>query len=355
MKRRWRFGIAAGVLLVAAIVVPVAGIELGCRAPVVGYDGATPYRSLLASAERRPETRTWLTYPEWHIVYSAESLGRFLAAGHPPSAYPYGSDISGFWRGFCALNRVSRGRPGASDAKVMIYTIGISFTAELAIKAAYERTVGRLSEWLGGWRSADDRYAADVQRRYGAFMHETPWYRFAFGDALRGAWQIRDHGARHIERRMALTTEYGVKGAYAKLIGAADAAAMRPDQVRLHFVARAKPAAIADIDPRLKPVRLLPGGLTVVDAPRYAQFTDLTGKMANAGLPLVEIAGNDDIFVTLLARDGLTWPAATLLVMPLAERPGWSRYGVTLKAAALLPFIARTQRAQAILEHVYDY
>lgn len=355
MRRRWRLLVAGGALLAAAVIVPVASVELGCRAPVVGYDPAAAYAPLLPAAERRPEARTWLTYPEWHIVYSAESLGRHLAAGRPPSAYPYGGDIAGFWRGLCAINRVSRGRPGASDAKVMIYTIGLSFTAELAIKAAYERTIGRLSEWVGGWRSADDRYATAVQQRYGAFMHETPWYRFPFGEAFRGAWRTRDGGVRHGERRFALSAEYGVKGLYAKLIGAADAAAMRPDQVRMHIVVRATPEAVAAVDPRLRPVAATANGLIVVDTPRYAQFTDLAAKMAFAHLRLIEIAGNDDVFVTLLAPDGMHWEAKTLMTMTLAERPGWSRYGVAVKVPDLLPLVSGARARGAVIEHVYDY
>jgi hypothetical protein len=355
VRRRWRLLIAAGAVLAAGVLVPVAGIELGCRAPVDGYSPDAAYRRLLPIGEGRPEARTWLTYPEWHIVYSAESLGRHLAAGRPPSAYPYGGDIAGFWRSFCAINRVSGTRPGASDAKIMIYTIGVSYTAEMAIKAAYERTMGRLSEWIGGWRSADDRYAAQVQQRYATFMHETPWYRFPFNEALRGEWRTRDRGIRHLERRFATTAEYGAKGIYAKLIGAAGAAAMQPDQVRMRFVARSTPDEIVAIDPRLRVVRSASDGLTVVDTPRYAQFTDLAAKMASAHVQLVEIAGNDDVFVTLLAPDGARWQGTTLMTMRLAERPGWSRYGVAVKVPELLPMVAAAQAHGAALEHVYDY
>ena len=44
-----------------------------------------------------------------------------------------------------------------------------------------------------------------------------------------------------------------------------------------------------------------PGGLTVVEAPRYAQFTELLRKLSRARIELVEIAGNDEIFLTVLA------------------------------------------------------
>ena len=78
------------------------------------------------------------------------------------------------------------------DARVMLYTIGLSYSAELLVKALYENTLGRVSEWVGGWHSADDRYAQQVQQRYGAFMHQTPWYAFPFWEALDGLWRIRE-------------------------------------------------------------------------------------------------------------------------------------------------------------------
>jgi hypothetical protein len=351
VKRRWRAALALGGALAALVIVPVAGIELGCRAPIPGFDPHAPYRSIVEG--RRAEARTWLTYPEWHIVYSAESLGRWLSAGQRPSGYAYGGDVAGFWRSFCAINRVARGQPGTSEAKVMIYTIGISFTVEMAVKSLYENTIGRVSEAIGGWRSADDRYAAAVQRRYATFMHEVPWYRFAFGEALRGAWRTNDTGVRHVERRAALTAEYLVKAGYAQAIGGANAAVNAPDALTLRLVVGANPAVVRAIDPRLRPVRS-GGGMTMIEAPRYAQFTVLVQKLAVARVPLVEIAGNDDIFVTLIVPAGTHIPGTTLLDTP-TERLGWRRIGTSVKVANLADMLAGVRAGGGTVEHVYDY
>lgn len=357
MKRRYRLALLAGGLLLAAVLVPVAYVEGRCGRPA-GTEPAAGTHSLLRKAERRPETRTWLTYPEWHIVYSAESLGAHLAAGKPPSQYPYGGDIAAFWRSTCAVNRVTAGLPGASDAKVMLYTIGISFSAEMAIKAAWERTVGRLSAWANGHGSVEDRYAARVQQRYAAFMHETPWYQFPFGDALGGLWGTHAprQSLRRWERRLALSLEYGVKAAYAKVIGWASGATLGRDELTLRFVARASPARIEAVDPRLKPVRTLPGGLTIVEAPRYAQYSDLLRKMSAARVELTDIAGNDEIFLTALVRGRTNPPTGTeLFAMELGDRPGWQRVGLTVKVPELLPGIRAIEASGGRLEHVYDY
>lgn len=354
MKRRWRLLIGLGAIAATLVIVPIAGIELGCPAVPVA-DTAMPIA--IPPAERRPEARTWLTYPEWHIVYSAESLGRYLAKGGRPSGYDYGADVAGFWRSYCAINRVAGAQAGAGEAKQMIYVIGISFTVEMAVKAGWEAIIGRVSEWLGGWHSPEDRYAAGVQQRYGAFMHEVPWYGFDFAGALSGLWRTQGGWSvvRRPERRVALSAEYGVKAVYAKGIGAL--AAMQPDATTLMMTVRASPQAVVAVDPRLRPLASGNGG-TLVRAPRYAQFTDLLGKLADRGIAVESIAGNRTIFMTVLAPTRLvpaTKLGAALLAMPLGDRPGWSRYGITLAVGDLTARIAAARAAGAEIEHVYDY
>jgi hypothetical protein len=358
VKRRWKVLGAAGGLLVAAALAPILYIETSCRSPAEGAQ-SDRYRSIIRDAAwRRDEARTWLTYPEWHIVYSAASLGRFLQTGRP-SGYSYWRDVRSFWSGYCAVNRAAAARGGApTDARIMLYTIGLSYAAEMLIKAAYENTLGRVAEWLGGWRSADDLYAAKVQQRYGAFMHETPWYEFPFDQAFSGLWDTTEDRAhlRHWERRLALSGEYGVKAGYARLIGWASGASLGRDERTLRFVARAEPEDVASIDPRLKAVANA-RGLMVLEAPRYAQFTELLGKLAAANVPLVEIAGNDDIFLTALVPDKIAHPPSgtEIMSMPLGDRPGWRRVGIATKVPSLTAIISAIRRSGGSVEHVYDY
>lgn len=354
MKRRWKITLGLGVAGLVLALAPIVMVETRCRSPVAGEDA---YQPLLTDRRwHRDEARTWLTYPEWHIVYSAQEFARFLR-DRPPSAYPYLRDIGGFWSSLCAMNRASGGRADTAT-KVMLYTIGHSFSAELLVKASYENTLGRLSEWLGGWRSADDLYARKVQERYGAFLEQTPWYAFPFGDALAGLWRTRDKGSllRHWERRLALSAEYGVKAGYAKLIGWASGASLGRDETTLRMLVQAGPDRIAAIDPRLRPVATMAGGLTLVEAPRYAPFTDIVRKLAAAGADPVEISGNDDVFVTLLMPPGAPPPARgePLFAIPAGE-PGWRRVGLSVKVRDLSEVVRSAAGSGGRLEHVYDY
>lgn len=356
MKRRWKLAIAAAALVAGAVIVPVAYIEGGCRTPPADRAGAPPYRSILPPADRRPLAATFLTYPEWHIVYEAESYARHLDRGAPPSAFPFGRHIASFWTSYCTVNQLTMGSPTASDYKLTIYTIGISYTAELLVKAAYERTVGRVFEWLSGWTSADDRHAAIVQRRYGAFLHETPWFRFPFGQALRDEWRTAEpvQPARHWERRFALSAEYGVKALYAKAIDAATGATVGHDETTLRFVARAAPQALRSLDPRIVPIGSSADGLTIAQAPRYQQFNDILGKLADARIDLMEIAGNGEIFVTLLLPATAAPPGKVRLSLPI-DRPGWRRVGIVVPVRALTATLRQVRQSGGEVEHVYDY
>jgi hypothetical protein len=360
VKKRWKLLLGLGGVLLVAAATPIAYVETQCRSPLPGFDAGAPFRSRLPDAAgRRPEAQTWLTYPEWSIVYSAETYGRYLSAGNPPSGFGHWRQITSFWSGLCAVNRASAAEGGAGDYKVMLYTIGLSFSAEMMVKGVYENTIGRLFEWIGGHQSQDDVYNAFVWRTYGHFMHETPWYRFPFGQALSGLWRTSATGAglRHWERRFALSLEYGVKAGYAGLIGWASGATLGRDEPSLRLVARAEPEAIAAVDPRLRPVARLGDGLVAVEAPRYEQLTMLLQRLSTTPIELIEIAGNDDIFVTLLIPAGAHAPAGagTLFEIPLEDRPGWRRLGLSVKVARLLPLLRAARAAGGEIEHVYDY
>ncbi|HEX8061811.1 MAG TPA: hypothetical protein VF535_01205 [Allosphingosinicella sp.] len=358
MKKRWKAAIGLGGLLLATVLVPIAYIETACRGPSDAVRPDAPYTRLLTSGPGlRKEARTWLTYPEWHIVYSAESYGRFLDT-RPPSAFPYFRHIGRFWSSYCALNKVTSASADTGEAKVMIYTIGISYTIELGLKGIYEKTIGRIFEWTAGSRSAGDLYSAAVQQRYGAFMHETPWYEFPFGDALRGLWRTREtrQYLRNGERRAALSFEFGAKAGYAGIIGWASNSTLGPDQRTLRMLLPPNSDA-GSIDPRVRTLGRTRQGLTVVEVPRYAQLTDILGKFAASGIDPVEIAGNDDIFLTMLSPAAAPPPAGApvLLSLPIDERPGWRRLGLSTKVDRLGPLLRAIRAGGGEVEHVYDY
>ncbi|HST35251.1 MAG TPA: hypothetical protein VLK25_01290 [Allosphingosinicella sp.] len=360
MNKRWKILLGLGGTFLASALVPIAYVETQCRSPQEGLDAEAPFASRLpGQAGRRPEAQTWLTYPEWTIVYSAETYGRYLGAGNRPSGFGHWGQVRSFWSGVCAANRAAAAQGGSAHYKTLLYVIGVSFQTEMFVKAAYENTIGRLFELIGGHQSANDRYNAEAWQSYGAFMHQTPWYAYPFGQTLSGLWGTSSSGAviRNWERRLALSLEYGAKAGYGGLIGWASGATLGRDELTLRLVVRAEPAAVAAVDPRFRPVARLADGYVAVETPRYEQFTQLMQRLAATPVALSEIAGNDDIFVTLLLPDNVRPPASTYVMteVPLEDRPGWRRVGLNVKVPRLLGLIRGTRAAGGELEHVYDY
>ena len=123
------------------------------------------------------------------------------------------------------------------------------------------------------------------------------------------------------------------------------------------MVVRSTPQALQQVDGRFKVVAPAGKGLLAVEAPRYAQFTDLLAKLSASPVQLVEISRNDDIFVTLLLppQAPVPGPGAHLLTTALDVPSGWRRVGVSTKVADLLDVIRQARSAGGRVEHVYDY
>ena len=171
----------------------------------------------------RAEDASFLEYAEWYIVWSYREKATWQQA-HPPSGFPYFGAIGQYWGGYCCSYEVVRGRyPFNLGDHVMLAVIGTSFTAEYALKGAYEESIGRFTEWTAGHDPVEeDRYAARVARNYGDFVEDRPFYEFSFGHALRGLWSETKlwgpHAVRKWERKLWLSLDYGVEALYCGMI-----------------------------------------------------------------------------------------------------------------------------------------
>lgn len=368
MLKRWLLRTLAliAILILLAIVVPVAAIELGCRPDTAATSAAAPaVGNLPAIAEknyRRNELNTYFTFPEWYIVYSFEDFGRFLDDASE-SGFSYTSQISGFWKSFCTINWLAAGRGDVPlETKVMVYVIGVSFSAEYALKGAYENTIGRLTEWIrGSQRTPQDVYARKVLQDYGAFLYTVPWFKFPFGEKLSGLFAIAEPTTSTIrtwERKFALGAEYVVKIGYAWLIQKGlDASGDEVPRDIMFVVKTLSPGTLAR-EPRIKVVRALNADWQLVQVPRYKDFTDILNGLLNEGHAVAEIAGNRNILVTLVAPDTakLSIGGTTeLFSLPLDGKPGFRRVGLDVKIPDLVSVSRALKAAGVSIEHFYDY
>jgi hypothetical protein len=311
----------------------------------------------------RAEDQTYLTFPEWYIVYSTDEYAAFIA-GNPPSQFPYFKAIGQYWGSYNEICAVTHARyPLNGSYQFTLGFIGVSFTAENMIKGLYEVTVGRVTEWVSaGGDTEEDDYAAQVAQQYGAFLHHTPWYDFNFRQALEGLWNDvplwGPHMTRKLERRFALTTEYGIKMLYGGFISRASRVAYGgPDETKIYAVGEGVTEDMLSED--FEVLQPIDDERDVLFITRYEAFSQNIPPLLEKGLTFVDIAGNDEILVTAFGPDQDAYDfehGEYLFKLPVLTEPGTARLAFQVRVAELGAFIEELAEDQDYrFEHIYDY
>jgi len=325
--------------------------------------GQTPFGDAALQESVRAEDSTYLTFPEWYIVYSAQEYAGALMGG-PPSGYPYFRSVGQYW---CSYNTVfewaRRRYPFSAGNHLMLLVIGTSYTAEYAIKGVYENTLGRVTEWLGdGGDTEEDRFNAQLWRDYGAFLEHTPWYRFPFGSKLTGLWSETSawgsYPIRKWERKLALSAEYAVKASYGGLIGLATGAVYTAYEERtLTWMEQVPPDVLAQVS-GARVERQVDASTQLVALPRFREFDKAVVGLARRGARFREIAGNDEIMLTAIAPT--SWSSTgldgqLLFEQPILIDPASKRVAINVPVQSLHRVLVALEEQGVRLEHLYDY
>jgi hypothetical protein len=352
MRFLWRWTkrlILLLLILVIGLLAPVGYNELACRGELL--DEA--FTAQIESSEHRAESATYLTYPEWHIVFAYDDYAKVLETGNPHK-FAYLRSISGFWSALCNLTETADNHGGAPETKNMVYVIGVSFTAELLAKAAYEETIGRMVTWLSKTPSASDTASAQMARNYAEFLHQIPWYKYDFPADVAQLKAIGPQSLRDRERQIALGLEFGTKTQYAKAIAKAVEAA---GQAKLTIRTIVHDLDVDDLRSieGVTIIRNTPEG-TEIETPRYATFTDILKQIAAKGGRVSEIAGNDEIMLTITGAKRPDF-LADLPVLASLQRQGYDdqRWLVNVQLNDLHTVIRALEGSNATLEHIFDY
>jgi len=346
------------------IVATIVSVETACVSdsppPVITSDFA-----ISDEGYARAQGDSFLTFPEWYIVHAYSDLAG-VTGQSSESGFDYLASILGFWRSLCrATRQASASGPASADQKATNYIIGFSFSAEMGLLGAYERSVGALSEWTtGGRKTAEDEFNLALLKEYAAFLYQVPWFRFPFAAKLRTFWRETPFvpSIRAIERRGALSLQYAARSAYAAVIG-----------------------YVAGYDPAVLTIRSVVGGLApsdlaaihgvkvirevtdangvrgvLVETSRYAAFDAFVKELGrHPGASLLEIAGNHRILITIVvpeAKARLASPnAVTIFQLPIQSAPGSGRLGIDTPVRSLVENVHSFEAAGYRLEHVYDY
>lgn len=336
-----------GVVVIAGLAVPSVWIELGCRP----QGDVAEASSLLPPRYHRAEARTLLTYPEWHIVHAYDDFAATIREGDPHE-FGYVEAVGGYWSSLCQLSRAS-GPMGGIDGstKQLVHTIGISFTAEMMLKAAYEETIGRLAAMIRGEERAPlDDLSADQAGDYAAFLTQTPWYLWDFRADSNEFVAAAGSTLRDRERRVALRLEYRAKAAYAGVIERA-VAEVGLDQLSMRSVVSGASASELSRIEGVQIVGSVASGI-VIETARYRAFTELAKKLSSMQVTFAEIAGNDQIMLAALSTSA-DEPGA-LLSLPRQGRDDY-RHLFLMPVADLTGRIASMRDGALQLEHIHDY
>jgi hypothetical protein len=350
--------VAALVALIAvASAVPIVRIETRCGS------GATPVAQTggLAISDvgyRRAEGDSYLTYPEWYIVHAYADLAG-VTRQSSESRYNYARAIQTFWSSMCRATATARRiGPVTRDQRVTDYIIGLSFSVEMGIQGLYERSIGALTAWIrGDKKTPEDEFNQRFLDDYAAFLQQTPWYQYPFKAELVRFWRETPWSSvspvRSVERRFALSLEFGLKGLYAIAIGAL--AGYSPADLTIMTVIKPSNDGVVD---NVTVVRKLDDGMLLVRTPRYEAFTNILRQWAKNGTSVVEIAGNRHILTTVIAPRGFAVAVSgskQIFTIPIQSKPGWERIGFDTDVPMLTGQIAAVERQGATFEHAYDY
>lgn len=310
----------------------------------------------------RPPDQTFLTYPEWFLVFSPAEQADYFK-NHTSTTFPYMKHVDQMWGGYGVVYDQIKGNfPFNTGYHVMIMVIAGSTTVEYSIKSFYETIIGRITDTSPNEEmTAEDMFNAGYEYNYVKFIDELPWYEYDFNHQLKTLWSNTSlngpHLLRKLERRYYLTTELLVKSGYGWLIGLGTKSAYETASLQTAVVMEKLPAGL-DTTGFVHHLKILPNGMMLANLPRYAQFNTSVNKLAEKGVVFNEIAGNKGaIMLTVLTNEPAiqTGNCKVLFIQPIVTKPGLIRIAIVTTVGNLSTVVKTLLDDKVTIEHVYDY
>lgn len=312
----------------------------------------------------RPESKTYLTLPEWYIVYSTDEYAAFLQE-HRSGEFPYFKAVGQYWQSYVDVCHEIQGHyPFNGDSQFTLAFIGISFTAENMLKGAYEGTIGRATEWVSSDTPTEEEiFAAQVATEYGEFLHMTPWYFFPFRERLQSLWSDTNlwgpDPLRKWERKLALTIEYGGKILYAGFTNlGAQATYGGADVEKIYAVTTGMTDDM--LNDNLEMVEQIGDKNQLIRITRFEYFSDTVPGLLERDVRFIEIAGNQEILFTVLGPQDVNYNdlehGTYLFDLPILTQPEQTRVAIKVRVTDMHLFLQELQsKPDVAFEHMYDY
>lgn len=310
----------------------------------------------------RPADQTFLTFPEWFLVFGPAEQADYFAHT-TATTFPFLVHISQLWDSYGIVYQQVRGNyPFNGGYHLMIMVISVSSTVEFAVKEAYETVIGRLTD-TGAVETDEDRFYAQYMHDYVRDIGTEGWFMFDFTTRLKQLWTQTSWSGPHLlrkwERKYFLTTELIFKIGYARLIEWATHATYTPNIEETEVVLDRLPAGIETRVPGLKVLQTYPDGSAMVLVPREAPFLPESLEFAAEGLNLREVAGHNSA-ILLSAFVPAAWHDESpnfkvIFTQTVPTRPALKRIAVATPIPHLADTLRQLTQDHATVEHVFDF
>ena len=318
--------------------------------------------SLTPEADRRSADQTFLTFPEWFLVYGPGEQAEYLKE-NTSTTFPLMTHVDQIWNSYKIVNDQLTGNlPYNDDYHLMIKVIAVSSTLEYGVKSGYENIIGRVSLLTTNSKSTDeDRFAAKYAQEYVDFLGEKPWYEFNFKKRLGELWTECDFFGpnliRKLERKYMLSTELIAKAIYGKLIGMGTESAF--EEAKLTTVVVTDKFKEELKSESIKVEKVLDDGRAILRLPRYAPFKTAALTLAQAGISFQEIAGNDSAILLTLIVDSSEEikfdNCKVLFQQTIPSNPKVKRVALVTTVPELSKTLSLLTENKTEIEHIYDY
>lgn len=309
----------------------------------------------------RDEGQSFLTVPEWYLVFNPKEYADHLEAGNNPSDFPFYASIDEYWTLYDrSMKLVSDAYPDNEEYTTMLNVIGVSTTLEYTAKGLYENTVGRIFSWFSnGSLSDEEKMIIQAHRAYSNFIYDKAWYEFQFMPWVGKVWDVSNTAEsnwfRKIERKLFFTVEFSFKAAYAKLIELGAQASYEEPVTQIYLLASTTDSLLASPDFRVLHEE---GKKKIISITRWGAFTKKILEIAETDMDILEIGGNDEIVVSVIRgkyRKNSLANGKHLYDSRVLTDTEQIREVYLLKVDKLLAFVAEAKTKGVQVEHIFDY
>jgi FAD/FMN-containing dehydrogenase len=251
--------------------------------------------------------QTFLTLPEWYMVYSYTDLADFLKKGQSQKDFDFISSIKNFWEYSYIAKNESKSLPYNFGYNAMVYTIGSSFTIEYGIKYIYENTVGSFTDFINGHNTEADKFIAQSWDNFAKLTYTNPWYEYHYFQDIKNIWaqtSFFERGfIRSIERKISFTISYFVKAIYAKILGSFSHLTFGIEENKTLSIVKVLDKSILENTDKVKILEDLGENVYLIETERYKAFSDKFLELVEKGVIFIEIMNHDTVALSYISEN----------------------------------------------------